>query len=802
MPRLARRLVALSAAVLLGLGLASPPGAVAAAAPSDVALQVSFDQGATVRLRAQRLVSQRDRAAGSALDAILARHHVVRVERVFRAPEVRLDDDRRRLVRDGLRDVPDLNRHYRIFASDRAERDRLVADLRGTAIVDQVIAEPEPVPPPVTPDFTAQQRYKLAAPIGIGTAAAAGLGGGLGQNVKIIDVEYSWNQEHEDLAESAGALIPNGTPDDPFDDTNHGTAVVGELISTVNAFGVSGLAPGSDIGLVNANTTDTYDVPGAVDVARANLSPGDVILLEQQYPGIAGTGTFGADDYVPSEYWPAAYDAIKLATQEGIIVVEAAGNSGVDTDDPAYEQPFPRGERDSGAIIVGAGAGEPTAPCTGTRNSRLTFSTYGARVNLQGWGQCVTTTGYGSLYSTGGPNFFYRSTFNGTSSASPIVAAAAALYSSVFQATTGGRAPTPQAVRKRLVDTGTAQAASPAGHIGPLPNVAAATTGFDFIPPTVSVTGEPASPTNNATPVFTFAASEAGSTLECRVDGAAFSACTSPYTTAPVLDGAHTFEVKATDIALNPGPAMARAFTVDTVGPAVTITGGPSGTTTTATPTFTFSSGEPGVTFACRAGTPLVPGAFAACASPHTTSALANGASVFEVQATDAAGNAGPAASRGFTVAVPPPPPPPATPPPSPELAAPAAVSPPPAPPAPAPAAPVIGPGAKLTVTVTAAGLVRLPRPRITCPSAAPSAAPSCTLSATARLTGGAKSRIGSATSTIAAGKSATVRFRLTSSARARLRRLRTVKAALAITAKHGSASTTRTAQLILKRAR
>ena len=707
MPRPARRwLAALSAALLPGLALVSPPAAVAAAAPSDVALQVSFDQGATVRLRAQRLVSQRARAAGSALDAVLARHHVVRVERVFRASEARLDDDRRRLVRDGLRDVPDLNRHYRIFASDRAERDQLLADLRGMGIVDQVIAEPEPVPPPVTPDFTAQQRYKLAAPIGIGTAAAAGLGGGLGQNVKIIDIEYSWNQEHEDLAASADALIPNGTPDDPFDDTNHGTAVLGELISTVNAFGVSGLAPGSDIGLVNANTTDTYDVPGAVDVARANLSPGDVMLLEQQYQGIAGTGTFGADDYVPSEYWPAAYDAIKLATQEGIIVVEAAGNSGVDTDDPAYEQPFPRGEPDSGAIIVGAGAGEPTAPCTGTRNSRLSFSTYGARVNLQGWGQCVTTTGYGSLYNTGGPNFFYRSTFNGTSSASPIVAAAAALYSSVFQATTGGRAPTPQAVRKRLVDTGTAQAASPSGHIGPLPNVAAAATGFDFTPPTVSVTGEPASPTSNATPVFTFAASEAR--LDARVSR-------------------RRRRVLCVHVALHDGPCARRNAYVRGQGhryraesragdgARVHRRHGRAGGDDHRRPVRHDDDRDPDVHLLverARRGVRVPRGDAAGPRRVRRVHVAAHDlrpgrrGELFEVQATDAAGNPGPVASRGFTVAVPPPPPPPvpppppppATPPQSPELAPPAAISTPPTPPpaALAPAAPVFGPGAKL----------------------------------------------------------------------------------------------------------
>jgi Subtilase family len=541
-----------------------------------------------------------------------------------------------------------------------------------------------------------------------------------------------------------------------------------------------------------------------VDVARTSLAPGDVMLLEQQYPGITGTGTFGADDYVPSEYWPAVYDAIRLATQEGIIVVEAAGNSGVDTDNPAYEQPFPRGEADSGAIIVGAGAGEPSAPCTGTRNSRLSFSTYGTRVDLQGWGQCVTTTGYGTLYNTGGPNFFYRSTFNGTSSASPIVAAAAALYSSVFQATTGGRAPTPLAVRKRLIDTGTPQAASPAGHIGPLPNVAAATTGFDFTPPTVSFSAGPAGPTNDTTPTFAFAPSEAGSALECRVDDGAFAACASPSTTPALLDGVHTFEVEATDAALNPGEATLRAFTVDTVAPGATITDGPPATTTTATPAFSFSASEPGATFACRAGTPLAPGAFVGCISPHTTAALADGASVFEVRATDPAGNTGPAASRSFTVAVPvpppapvtPPPAPPVTPPPPPELAAPAAPAPPPAPVV--AQAPAIGPGAKLTVSVAAGGFVRLPRPRITCPSPAPG----CSVTATARLAGGAKSRIGSSTATIAAGKSATIRFRLTSSARARLRRNATVKATVAIVAKHGSASARRTVQLTLKRQR
>ena len=292
-----------------------------------------------------------------------------------------------------------------------------------------------PPPLPATRDFTGQQRYGLAAPGGIGVAAIAGLGGGLGQNVKIVDVEYWWNRSHEDLAKAAPAatLIANGTPADPFNDNNHGTAVLGELIATANKFGVTGLTRGSAIGLANAYASDTgYTPANAVNVARQNLSAGYVILLEQQWQGIPGTGS-EAVAYVPSEYLASVYDAVKLATQSGIIVVEAAGNGGVDLDNAAYTAPFPDGKPDSGAIIVGAGSGN----CSSPANSRLSFSTYGARLNLQGWGQCVTTTGYGGLFN-GGLNARYTAAFNGTSSAAPIVASAAALYSSVFQARAPG----------------------------------------------------------------------------------------------------------------------------------------------------------------------------------------------------------------------------------------------------------------------------------------------------------------------------------------------------------------------------
>ena len=177
----------------------------------------------------------------------------------------------------------------------------------------------------------------------------------------------------------------------------------------------------------------------------------------------------------------------------------------------------------------------------------------------------------------------------------------------------------------------------------------------DTTPPDTTITSGPTGTINVHVSTFTFTSSEPGSTFECRLDAGTFAPCTTPFTTSSLANGTHTFEVRAIDGAGNVDLSPAtRSYTIDTVEPQTTITGGPTGTTNDSTPTFTFVSSEAGSTFQCRVDT----GAFTACTTPFTTAALADGTHTFEVRATDAVGNtdASPA-TRTFTVVTAAPPP-------------------------------------------------------------------------------------------------------------------------------------------------
>ena len=311
--------------------------------------------------------------------------------------------------------------------------------------------------PAVTPDFTSLQGYLGAAPAGVNALAVAGNPGGTGAGVRVVDVEGAWLWSHEDLPVPVLTL---GAQIDDLGWRNHGTAVLGEIAGVANGLGVRGIAPGCQVGASSIGSQSTAD---AISNATAQLAAGDIILIELHAPGPNATGS-GQVGYVPMEFWQDNFDAIRLATAAGLIVCEAAGNGQEDLDDPVYLGLFDRAVRDSGAIMCGASSGSSLNPAW--------FTNHGTRVDLHGWGSSVTTCAYGALQGSPLPETeWYTNTFNGTSSASPIVTGAVAVLQGMVKAAYGFPLDA-RLARDVLRQTGTPQSGT--ALIGPRPDLSLA----------------------------------------------------------------------------------------------------------------------------------------------------------------------------------------------------------------------------------------------------------------------------------------------------------------------------------------
>ncbi|HEU0336431.1 MAG TPA: HYR domain-containing protein [Gaiellaceae bacterium] len=165
--------------------------------------------------------------------------------------------------------------------------------------------------------------------------------------------------------------------------------------------------------------------------------------------------------------------------------------------------------------------------------------------------------------------------------------------------------------------------------------------------PAVSITSGPSSPTRATTATFAF--QTAAAAAECRLDGQAFAACTSPVSYTSLPDGEHTFRVRPVAPAGAPATAAAWSWTVDTVAPGLTLAGGPTGAVQALSAQFTFTTSEP-ASVTCH----LDGAAWGPCASPLSYGGLKEGVHVLELRAADAAGNAGTAA-RTWRIDVTPP---------------------------------------------------------------------------------------------------------------------------------------------------
>ncbi|HET7759005.1 MAG TPA: Ig-like domain-containing protein [Gaiellaceae bacterium] len=157
----------------------------------------------------------------------------------------------------------------------------------------------------------------------------------------------------------------------------------------------------------------------------------------------------------------------------------------------------------------------------------------------------------------------------------------------------------------------------------------------DTAHPLVTVTDKPPLITNQTSASFSFSATQAPGRYECRLDGAAFAACTSPKLYTGLGDGSHTFSVRTVSTGGSASAATEYTWTIDTVAPETAIASGPPASSGSATATFGFTSTEAGSAFFCS----LDAAGFTPCTSPTTYTGLGNGAHTFRVQAVDAAGN-------------------------------------------------------------------------------------------------------------------------------------------------------------------
>lgn len=446
-----------------------------------------------------RLFVGDDRGLSDVVKALESSAPGAHVTRRFQANDKTLEAARREGESNIGQRLADMRQYYWILLDHEDHMKPLLSELVRLDAVENVYSPSLPVAPPgdilepPTPNFSGNLGFWNSAPDGLDIDFAANVvgasKGGTGGAATVADLEYGWNFDHEDLSGSGPSALYElgaaGAGFSPFGN-DHGTAVAGIIAADSDAPGIKGIAPSAGYLAVPV----MEDALSAVDTAQAildvavtdptrRLGARGVVLLEMQASGPnAGAGQFGL---VPVEYEQAEFDAIKLATSLGVVVIEAAANGSQDLDlrsgnsgHPTYDV-FDPSVRHSGAILVGGGTS--SAPHTPNQTSNV-----GGRIDAYAWGQNVFSLGYGPLRADGfpagnaDPNQLYVSNFGGTSGASAIIAGVTAIFESVHfvnhQSQSAVRHLDSTALRLLLRTTGTASDDPAVDRIGRQPDLA------------------------------------------------------------------------------------------------------------------------------------------------------------------------------------------------------------------------------------------------------------------------------------------------------------------------------------------
>jgi len=330
-----------------------------------------------------------------------------------------------------------------------------------------------PVPPPydimpVTENYEYLQDY-LGPDPGVNMHYAWSLGIS-GENIRIRDIEYGCNTDHEVLNEK-NIIIAKGMdiyPEISANYTEHGTAVLGIVYGHNSDFGNKGMVYGAEeVVLYPEWQSSGYNRVYAISQAIENSKAGDIIIYEMQ---TIAYNDDASQPYVPAEFINVIWDLTKAATDAGIIIIAAAGNGAQNLDSQYFNEYNNRGN--SGAIIVGAGTND-------TNHAPLPFTTYGSRVDVQAWGTNVFTCGnLGDFFQIGNDFNQAYTMFSGTSSATAIIAGCVVALQSYYYSMMGEYL-TSREMRNLLVNTGIPQTQKLSKQIGSFPNIQNAIIAID-----------------------------------------------------------------------------------------------------------------------------------------------------------------------------------------------------------------------------------------------------------------------------------------------------------------------------------
>lgn len=327
-------------------------------------------------------------------------------------------------------------------------------------------------------EYQAQQAVLDDAPQGIGARRAWCRSNGTGQNVSVIDLEYNWIQGHEDLPIFSIFYGHNGILSGTVKG-DHGAAVLSIIGGLNNATGMVGIAPTlkalDAVSHYDHATGTLYHIADAVEAATTRLGAGDILCIEVQR--VQNGGQY------PVEIDPVDRDAIRLASNQGIIVIVAAGNGNANLDnyfdvttkvslDPGAPAPQ---FIDTGAIMVGASDFAVVSDPGGfDGHARYGSSNYGKRIDCYALGSSNYAAGYDDLGSYQlGSITGYTSNFRATSAATAVVTGAAALVQGWYRSAWCKQPLRPSQMRSMLSNpaNGTRQALVNQKPIGIMPDL-------------------------------------------------------------------------------------------------------------------------------------------------------------------------------------------------------------------------------------------------------------------------------------------------------------------------------------------